>query len=88
MERSGVLQTTLFAYRKGTCDALWCVSHRLQSVLESGQEARVVEIDFSAAYDWVNHQIILYKLFSVGIGGSVLSMLYYIEIASYIYHST
>ena len=32
MERSGVLPTTQFAYRKGlgTCDALLCVSHTLQ----------------------------------------------------------
>ena len=46
MERSGVLPTTLFAYRKGlgTCDALLCVSHTLQSALESGQEARIVQI--------------------------------------------
>ena len=77
MERSGVLPTTQFAYRKGlgTCDALLCVSHTLQSVLESRQEARIVQIDFSAAFDMVNHQGILYKLCSVGIGGSVLSIL-------------
>ena len=38
MERSGVLLTAQFAYRKGlgTCDALLCVSHTLQSALESG----------------------------------------------------
>ena len=38
MKRSGVLPTTQFAYRKGlgTCDALLCVSHTLQSALESG----------------------------------------------------
>ena len=37
MELSGVLPTTQFAYRKGlgTCDALLCVSHTLQSALES-----------------------------------------------------
>ena len=42
MERSGVLPTTQFAYRKGlgTCDALLFMSHTLQSALESGQEAR------------------------------------------------
>ena len=57
------------------CDALLCVSHTLQSALESGQEARIVQIDFSAAYDKVNHQGILYRLCSVGIGGSVLSIL-------------
>ena len=47
IERSGVLPTTQFAYRKGlgTCDALLCVSHTLQSTLESGQEARFVQID-------------------------------------------
>ena len=58
----------------GTCDALLCVSHTLQSALESGQEARIVQIDFSAAFDRVNHQGILYRLSFVGIGGSVLSV--------------
>ena len=77
VELSGVLPTTQFAYRKGlgTCDALLYVSHTLQSSLESGQEARIVQIDFSAAFDTVNYLGILYKLFSVGIGGSVLSIL-------------
>ena len=77
MERSGVLKITLVADRKGlgTCGALLCVSHTLQRRLESWQEARIVQIDFSAAFDMVNHQGILYKLCSVGIGGSVLSIL-------------
>ena len=34
-----------------------------------------MQIDFSAAFDRVNHQDILYMLCSVGIGGSVLSIL-------------
>ena len=77
IELNGVLPTTQFAYRKRlhTCDALLCVSHTLQSALESGQEAMIVQIDFSAAFDRVNHHGILYRLFSVGIGGSVLSIL-------------
>ena len=64
VERSGVLPTTQFAYWKGlgTCDALLCVSHTLQSALESGQEAGIVQIDFGAAFDKVNHLGILYKL--------------------------
>ena len=70
------LPTTQFAYQKGlgTCNALLCVSHTLQSALESGQEARIVQINFSTAFDRVNHQGILYRLSSVGIGGSVLSV--------------
>ena len=77
MKRSSVLPTTKFSYRKGlgTCDALLCMSHALQSALESGQEARMVQIDFSAAFDRVSHLGILYKLCSLGIGGSVLSIL-------------
>ena len=77
MERCGVLPTTQFAYQKGqgTCYELLCMSHTLQSALENGQEARIVQIDFSAAFDRVNHQGILYKLCYVGIGGSGLSIL-------------
>ena len=77
MERSGVLPTTQFAYRKGlgNCDALLCVSNILQSSLESGQAARIVQIDFSAACDRVNHVGVLYKLCSLFIGCSVLSIL-------------
>ena len=52
VERNGLLRTIQFAYRKGlgTSDALLCESHTLQSALESGQEARIVQIDFSAAF--------------------------------------
>ena len=77
MEGNGVLPTTKFAYRKGlgTCDALLCMSHTLQSALESGQEARIVQIDFSAAFDNVNQYPHSLWLCSVGIGGSVLSIL-------------
>ena len=50
------------------------MSHILQSTLENGQGARIVQIDFSAVFD-SNHQGILQKLCSVDIGGSVLSIL-------------
>ena len=76
MERSGVLPTTsLLIGKVWVPDALLCVSHTLQGALECGQEARIVQIDFSVAFDRVNHLGSLYKLCSVGIGGSVLSIL-------------
>ena len=77
MGRSGVLPTIQFAFRKclGTCDALLCMSHKLQSALKSGQEARIVQMDYSADFHRVKHQGILYKLCSVGIGGFVLSIM-------------
>ena len=79
-ERSAVLlSTTQFAYRKElgvwclhACDELLCMSHTLQSALGTGQQARIVQIDFKAPFDVVNHQGILNKLCSVCIGGSVM----------------
>ena len=59
----------------GACDALLCMSHTLKSAVESGQEARILQIDFSAAFDSVNHRGIFYLLCYVGIGDSVLSIL-------------
>ena len=72
MEHSGVLPTTQFAYRKGlgTSDALLRLSHTLQSALESKQEARVVQIDFSAAFDRVTIRAI-----SIGTALRVLEVL-------------
>ena len=72
-----VLPTTQLTYKKGlgTCDALLCVAHTLQSTLELVPEAKMVQIDFSAAFDMVKHQRILFKLCSVEVGGSVLSVL-------------
>ena len=77
MECSGVIPTTQFAYQKllGTSIALLCMSHTLQSALEGGQEARIVQIDFSAVFDRVNYQGSLHRLCCVGIGGSKLSIL-------------
>ena len=84
MERNGVLPTTQFAYRKGlgTYDALLRVSYTPESALESGHEARIVQIDFSAAFDSFNHQDILYRLCSVCVAGSVLSILTTVSLKS------
>ena len=76
MECSGVLPTTQFAYRKGlgTCDALLCMSHTLQSALENGQETQIVQIDLSAAFDRVNH-----------LAFSISSALWVLEVLSCLY---
>ena len=59
----------------GTCDALLHVSNVLQQALDRGYDARVVQIDFSAAFDRESHSGLLYKLHSVGVGGPLLSVL-------------
>ena len=74
MECCGALLTTQFSYRKGLdiYDALLCMFHTLQSALETGQDSRIMQINFSAAFDRVNHQGIAYVLCSMGIGGSMM----------------
>ena len=51
------------------------VSHTLQSARESAKGARIVHIYFSTAFDRVNHQGILKKVCSVGIGSPGESIL-------------
>ena len=49
--------------------------YTLESALESGHEAGIVQIDFSATFNRVDHHGILYRLCSIFIGRSVLSIL-------------
>ena len=76
LETSGLLPAAQFAYRKGLgcCDALLTVSHLLQKSLDAGCESRVVQLDFSAAFDRVNHAGLIYKLQCVGVGGVLLDV--------------
>ena len=63
-----------FAYRKGLgCTyALLTISHHLQKSLDTGTESYIVQLDFSTAFDRVSHSGLLFKLKSIGVGGSVL----------------
>ena len=78
LESSGVLPDSQYGFRKGlgTTDALLHASHVLQSALDHGHEAKIVQINFSAAFDRVNHKGLLFKLKSVGIGGSIFSVIH------------
>ena len=78
VENRGVLPNSQFAYWKsqGTCDALFCVCPIQCKVhWRVGSKARFVQIAFGTSFDRVSYQGILYKLCSVGMGGSVLSVL-------------
>ena len=73
---SGLLPATQFAYRKGLgcTDALLSIYHDLQKSLAAGMESYILQLDFSAAFDRVSHSGFLFKLKSIGVGGSVLSI--------------
>ena len=77
LEINGLLPSSQYGFRKGlgTCDALLHVSHIIQQALDCGYESRIVQVDLSSAFDRVNHNSLLFKLQSAGVGGSVLSII-------------
>ena len=76
LEAEGILPSTQFGYRKrlGTTDALLTFSHDIQAALRDGMEVRAVAIDFSAAFDKVNHKGIAHNLQNIGVGGKFLDL--------------
>ena len=55
----GILfSNTQFGFRNGldTTGALLLLTHGLQSILYKRAQERVVSLDFSSAFDFVNHQ--------------------------------
>ena len=77
VENNNMLPNLQFGFRKGrgTCDALLTISSYLQRSLDRGLEARMVGLDFSAAFDRVNHSALIYKLKLIGIGGPFLNII-------------
>ena len=73
-EKYGLLSSAQFQYRKGLgcTDALLTISHHLQKSLDAGMESFIVQLDFCAAFDRVSKSGLLFKLKSIGVGGSVL----------------
>ena len=71
-----MLPPSQFSHRwcLGTCDALLALSRCLQVALDKGMEERLVQLDFSAASNRVNHCGLLYKLRSIGVGGQFWSI--------------
>ena len=65
-----------FAYMKDlVCtDALLTICHHLQKCIDTGMESYILQIDFSAAFGRVSDSGLLFKLKSIGVGGSVMSI--------------
>ena len=70
------LPAAQIAYRKGLActDALLTISYHLQKSLDTGMESYIVQLEISAAFARVSHSGLLFKLKSIGVGGSVLSI--------------
>ena len=76
LERTGVLPSHQYSYRKrlGTCDALLDIVCAGQLELDRAGELALVQIDFSAAFDRVNHGDLVFKLREAGVSGLILKV--------------
>ena len=63
-ESNNLFPILQFGFRKGlgTCDALLTISNTVQRALDLGQAVRMIGLDFSAAFDRVNHKALLFRL--------------------------
>ena len=57
-----------------TTDALLLLTYDLQSSLDKQAKLRIVSLDFNSDFDPVNHQDLLYKLKSMGVGVTVFNI--------------
>ena len=57
LERNSILPPSQFSFSSGLgiCDALLTLSHSLQIALDKGMEGKLVQLEFSAAFDRVSH---------------------------------
>ena len=76
-EKKNLFPHRQFGFRKGlgTCDALLTITNFVQKALDCSCEVRMVGLDFSAAFDRVNHKALIFKLKLLGVGGPFLSIL-------------
>ena len=74
-EKHDFLSAAQFAHKKdlSSTDALLTKCH-LEKSLDVGMESYIVQLDFSAAFDRVSNNGLLFTLKSIGVGGSVLSI--------------
>ena len=71
-----MLKKTHFGFKKSlvAADALLLLIHDFQASLDRRAESRVISLDFSCAFDLVNHQALLFKLRLIGIGGPLFNV--------------
>ena len=59
----------------GRCDAVLTITSIVQKALDYDREVHTVGLNFSAAFDRVNHEALVFKLRQLGLGGAFLSIL-------------
>ena len=75
-ESRSLFPSQQFSNRKnyGCVDALLSISNEIKTALDRGGESRLIQLDFSAAFDRVNHRALIHQLQCLGIGGLFLNI--------------
>ena len=76
-EKKNLFPNSQFSFCKdlGTCDVLLTITNFVQKALDCGCKVHMVGLDFSAAFDRVNHKALIFKLRQVDVVGPFLSIL-------------
>ena len=76
LDKNKVLFTQHYGFRKkhSTAQTLLDISQKIMDALDKGQFACGIFIDLQKAFDTVDHEILLKKLFHYGIRGKALSL--------------
>ena len=69
-EKKNLLPNLQLGFWKGlgACDALLIITNFVHKALDSGCEVHMVGLDFSAAFDHVNYEVLKFR--QLGVGGS------------------
>ena len=75
-ETNGLFPSLQFGFRKGlgTCDAV-LITSAVQNSLDTGHEVCIIDLNFSSAFDRVNHEALFFKLRQMGIDGTFLNII-------------
>ena len=76
-EKKNLFPHLQFGFREGLgiFDALLTTTNFVQTALDCGSKVLMVGLDFRAAFDHVNHKILIFRLRQLGVGGPFLSFL-------------
>ena len=77
IDTNNILYKYQFGFRKGysTSHAIIALVERINRALNSGKITIGVTLDFSKAFDTIQHPILLKKLFAYGIRGNILKLI-------------
>ena len=77
IKKNNILYKFQFGFRKGysTSHAIISLVEKINKVLSSGKIIVGVTLDFSEAFDTIQHPILLKKLFAYGIRGNILKLI-------------